>query len=73
MPALKYVRGEFLDFMREVLNSDACLKRDLFNRTYVDNLLSDPEAEQNFTKIKGSKLWHLSLLEYWLQTNVDPI
>jgi asparagine synthase (glutamine-hydrolysing) len=72
MPALKYVRGEFLDFMRDILNSQACLKRNLYNRTYVDNLLADPENDQHFTKIKGSKLWHLSLLEYWLQLNVDP-
>jgi asparagine synthase (glutamine-hydrolysing) len=71
MPALKYVRGEFYDFMRGLLQSDACLKRGLFNRTYVDTLLADPEADEHFTKIKGSKLWHLSLLEYWLQTNVD--
>ncbi|WP_455210890.1 N-acetylglutaminylglutamine amidotransferase [Kaarinaea lacus] len=72
MPALKYVRGEFLDFMRDILTSQACLKRNLYNRTYVDRLLADPENERNFTKIKGSKLWHLSLLEYWLQLNVDP-
>ena len=72
MPALKYVRGEFLDFMRDILLSQACLKRNLYNRTYVDNLLADPENDRNFTKIKGSKLWHLSLLEYWLQMNVDP-
>ena len=61
MPALKYVRGEFLDFMRDILLSQACLKRNLYNRTYVDNLLADPENDRNFTKIKGSKLWHLSL------------
>ena len=72
MPALKYVRGEFLDFMRDILTSQVCLKRNLYNRTYVDRLLADPENNQNFTKIKGSKLWHLSLLEYWLQLNVDP-
>jgi len=72
MPALKYVRGEFLEFMRSILMSQSCLKRNLYNRTYVDNLLADPENDRSFTKIKGSKLWHLSLLEYWLQINVDP-
>ena len=72
MPALKYVRGEFLEFMRDILTSQACLKRGIYNRTYVDTLLAEPENPRAFTKIKGSKLWHLSLLEYWLQLNVDP-
>lgn len=69
MPALKYVRGEFLDFMRDILTSQQCRERNLFNRVYVDRLLSEPE--QHFTKLRGSKLWHLALLEFWLQTNVD--
>jgi len=65
MPALKYVRGEFYDFMRDILNSGACRQRNLYNRAYVDQLLAAPEA--HFTRIQGSKIWHLSLLEYWLQ------
>ncbi|GAB6039544.1 N-acetylglutaminylglutamine amidotransferase [Endothiovibrio diazotrophicus] len=69
VPALKYVRGPFLDFMREVLGSEACRRRGLYQRTYVDKLLADPESHH--TRILGSKLWHLALLEYWLQTNVD--
>ena len=32
-------------------------------------LLAAPEAW--FTRIQGSKLWHLALLELWLQLNVD--
>ncbi|MEO5574200.1 MAG: N-acetylglutaminylglutamine amidotransferase [Gammaproteobacteria bacterium] len=69
MPALKYVRGEFLNFMRDVLNSKACRQRGLFQRSYVEKLLGAPE--QYMTKLNGSKLWHLALLEYWLQLNVD--
>lgn len=68
MPALKYVRGEFLDFMREVLNSEACRRRGLFQRAYVEKLLAAPE--KYMTPLQGSKLWHLALLEYWLQMNV---
>jgi len=71
MPALKYVRGEFYDFMRGILNSSACRQRGLYNRQYVDKLLAAPE--DYFTKIQGSKLWHLALLEYWLQLNVDDL
>jgi asparagine synthase (glutamine-hydrolysing) len=70
VPALKYVRGEFLEFMKNILNSEACVKRNLYQRDYVNKLLNDPEAY--LTRIQGSKLWHLALLEYWLQLNVDP-
>ncbi|MEO5702809.1 MAG: N-acetylglutaminylglutamine amidotransferase [Gammaproteobacteria bacterium] len=69
VPALTYVRGPFLEFMREILNSTACRQRGLFQRSYIDKLLADPERYK--TKLKGSKLWHLALLEYWLQLNVD--
>lgn len=69
VPALKYVRGDFLEFMRDILLSDACLRRGLFNRAYVEKLIAAPES--HFTRLNGSKLWHLALLEYWLQLNVD--
>jgi asparagine synthase (glutamine-hydrolysing) len=71
MPALKYVRGEFLDFMRDIVNSQACRNRGVFNRAYVDKLLAAPD--QYFTKLQGSKLWHLALLELWLQTHIDSL
>ncbi|MCG6965139.1 MAG: N-acetylglutaminylglutamine amidotransferase [Chromatiaceae bacterium] len=69
MPALKYVRGEFLEFMRGILDSQACRERGLFERAYVERLLAAPEMHH--TRIMGSKLWHLALLEFWLQRNVD--
>jgi asparagine synthase (glutamine-hydrolysing) len=73
VPALKYVRGPFLDMMRGILMSEACLKRGLYQRDYVDKLLAAPEAPEHFTRINGSKLWHLALLEWWLQVHVDGI
>lgn len=69
MPALKYVRGDFLAFMRDILDSQACRERNLFDRGYVERLLDAPEMHH--TRIMGSKLWHLALLEFWLQRNVD--
>ena len=69
MPALKYVRGDFLEFMRDILNSQACHERGVFQRDYIDMLLDAPEMHH--TRIMGSKLWHLALLEFWLQRNVD--
>ncbi|KAA3627732.1 MAG: N-acetylglutaminylglutamine amidotransferase [Proteobacteria bacterium] len=71
VPALKFVRGEFLAFMREILNSTACRQRGLFRRNYVEKLLAEPESHH--TRILGSKLWHLALLELWLQRNVDTV
>ncbi len=69
VPALTHVRGPFLDFMREILNSSTCRERGLFNRHYVEKLLATPD--KHWTRIGGNKLWHLTLLEYWLQLNVD--
>jgi asparagine synthase (glutamine-hydrolysing) len=69
VPALKYVRGEFLEFMREILNSEPCRQRGLFQHKYINNLLDKPE--EFMTPLRGSKLWHLALLELWLQRNVD--
>ena len=71
VPVLKHVRGAFLDRMRALLNSDACRNRGLYRRAYVDRLLAAPEAAEHFTRIQGSKLWHLALLEWWLQIHVD--
>jgi asparagine synthase (glutamine-hydrolysing) len=64
-PALKYLRGGFLTFIREVLNAPACRQRGLYNRAYVDQLLAAPL--EHFTPLHGNKLWHLAALEYWLQ------
>lgn len=69
VPALKYLRGEFLEQISRILNSPACLKRGLYRREYVEKLLAEPEL--HLTRIQGSKLWHLALLEWWLQLNVD--
>lgn len=69
MPALKYVRGEFLEFMKEILLSDSARQRGLYNATYVEKLLNKPE--DYLTRLQGSKLWHLAALELWWQQNID--
>ena len=71
MPALKFVRGEFLNMMRDCLDSAACRNRGLYSRKYVQRLLNEPD--QHHTRLNGSKLWHLALLEMWLQTHVDGV
>ena len=67
VPALKFVRGEFLDFMQDTLMSQKCRERGLYQRSYVDKLLAKPD--EYLTRIQGSKIWHLTLLEHWLQTH----
>jgi asparagine synthase (glutamine-hydrolysing) len=69
VPAFKFPRGEFLDFMRGVLDSSACRKRGLYRRAMVERLLAEPEG--HYTRLQGAKVWHLALLEYWLQQHVD--
>ena len=69
MPALKYVRGEFLEFMKEILLSDGAKQRGFYNPVYVEKLLKNPE--DYLTRLQGSKLWHLAALELWWQQNIE--
>ncbi|MGR8947299.1 MAG: N-acetylglutaminylglutamine amidotransferase [Gammaproteobacteria bacterium] len=67
VPALKYLRGSVLEYVRDGLLGTAASNRGLFKRAYVDTLLDDPEA--HITPLRGSKLWQLGLLENWLQAH----
>jgi asparagine synthase (glutamine-hydrolysing) len=67
VPALKYLRGGYLEFVQDVLGQTVARQRELFNASYVDSLLEQPEA--HMTPLKGSKLWQVALLESWLQTH----
>ncbi|MGU3538812.1 N-acetylglutaminylglutamine amidotransferase [Methylobacterium sp. A54F] len=67
VPALKHIRGPYLDFVRGVLDAPAARERGLFNRAYLDRLLADPDG--TLTPKGHSKLWQVSLLESWLQTH----
>lgn len=71
MPALKYVRGDYLQFMKEILLDDAARQRGLYKSGYVEKLLAAPESYH--TRIQGSKLWHMAALELWLQVNLRKL
>jgi asparagine synthase (glutamine-hydrolysing) len=71
MPALKYVRGDFFEYMKKLLTSPQAKARGIFNQKKLAELLANPEAPEAFTAIQGSKLWHAALLEFWLQKHVD--
>ncbi|ACF11824.1 asparagine synthase family amidotransferase [Chlorobaculum parvum NCIB 8327] len=65
VPALKYLEGDYLDMARSVLNRDVARQRGIFKKEYVDMLLDAPK--EHITPLRGSKLWQITLLEYWLQ------
>jgi asparagine synthase (glutamine-hydrolysing) len=67
VPALKYLRGEFLDYVSDTLNAQAARSRGLFRRDVVDSMLQSPDS--HITPLRGSKVWQIALLEAWLQTH----
>lgn len=67
VPALKYLRGDYLQMVKDALNAPAARERQLFNADYVQTLLDDPE--KHITPLRGSKLWQVALLEKWLQAH----
>jgi len=69
VPPLKIIRNRFYDYCKNILCSDAALERNIYNRRYIDKLIASPN--DNFTNLNGNELWHFTLLERWLQLNVD--
>lgn len=67
VPALKYLRGDFLDYVRDTLDSQAARGRGLFRRAAIERMFEAPD--QHITPLRGSKLWQVALLEAWLQTH----
>jgi len=67
VPALKYLQGDALQFVRDVLDDPRARSRGLFRQDYVDRLLQSPE--EHITPLGGSKLWQVALLESWMQTH----
>jgi len=67
VPALKYIEGRTLEMISDVFASRRSRERGLFKPDYVAKLLADPKA--NITRLRGSKLWQIALLEMWLQTH----
>jgi len=67
VPALKYLRGDFLEYVRGTLESTAARERGLFRRAAIDKMLTAPDS--HITPLRGSKLWQVALLEAWLQTH----
>jgi asparagine synthase (glutamine-hydrolysing) len=67
VPSLKYLRGDYLDFASEIMLSPRSKKRSIFNVSYVDQVLENPE--KHITRLNGSKLWQMAVLEFWLASH----
>ena len=67
VPALKYLQGEYLEFVRDILHQPVARERGIFSSEYIDELFRAPD--QHITPLGGSKLWQIALLEYWLQVH----
>src|SRR5438270_10774293 len=67
VPSLRYLRGPFLSFVRDILTSRRARERGLYRTDFVEHMLQDPEAEMS---PKGhSRLWQTALLEAWMQAH----
>ncbi|BFM04973.1 N-acetylglutaminylglutamine amidotransferase [Halioxenophilus aromaticivorans] len=67
VPALKYIEGPYLEFVRGYLDSEQARSRELFQRPYLEQLMAAPR--DHITPLRGSKLWQVAMLEMWLQTH----
>src|SRR4051794_1704817 len=67
VPSLRYLRGPFLSYVREILTSRTAMDRGLYRSEFIEHMLQNPEAEMS---PKGhSRLWQAALLEAWLQAH----
>ena len=69
VPPLKVLDGRILDYARETLCSNNCKNRGILSQQNISKLLKNPN--ENFTKLDGNKLWHLTVFERWFQLNLD--
>ncbi|MCB1512584.1 MAG: N-acetylglutaminylglutamine amidotransferase, partial [Hyphomicrobiaceae bacterium] len=65
VPALKYIDGPYLEMVRDALSNRAARERGLFKSSYIEQLLASPA--DHITRLRGSELWQVALLEMWLQ------
>ncbi len=69
VPPLKILKDKFYNYCKDILTSESALDRGLYNREYINKLIKEPN--DNFTNINGNELWHFTLLERWLQLNIE--
>lgn len=67
VPALKYLRGPYLERVRDAVTSDSFRSRGIVKDGYIERLLADPE--NHITPLRGSKLYQIGLLAMWLEAH----
>ncbi|TGY87828.1 N-acetylglutaminylglutamine amidotransferase [Marinicauda algicola] len=67
VPALKYLRGPYLQKVRDAISSESFAGKGIVNPAYLDRLLQSPE--EHITPLRGSKLYQIGLLAMWLETH----
>ncbi|MEU0737825.1 asparagine synthase-related protein, partial [Streptomyces lavendulocolor] len=67
VPAIRHMAGPVLERVRQALNAPEAKARGLYRREYLDELLAAPDDHR--TKRGANALWHVALLEIWLQTH----
>jgi asparagine synthase (glutamine-hydrolysing) len=70
VPALKYLRGPYLDLVRDALTAPEAKERALYRDDEVQRLLTlAGDGGEELTPLRGNKLWQLGVLELWLQAH----
>jgi asparagine synthase (glutamine-hydrolysing) len=67
VPALKYLRGKYLELVADALRSRAAYERGLFDTTRIGEMIDNPD--EHITPLGGSSLWQVGLLEMWFQAH----
>ncbi len=67
VPALKYLRGPYLDMVRDLLSPARVKARGLFSPDYVAAALDAPD--EHISPLRGSHLWQMAVLEKWLASH----
>jgi asparagine synthase (glutamine-hydrolysing) len=65
VPALSTIEGATLTLVRDALQSGSARERGIFPVGLVARLLRAPN--EHLTRLEGSKLWQMALLELWLE------
>ena len=64
VPALSTLEGATLELIRETMQGSRARERGLFRQDHLRTLMAAPN--EHLTRLEGSKLWQLALLELWL-------
>lgn len=65
VPAINMTTGKVHTFCRDVLLSESCRNRGVFQTEMLEALVNQKKA--NITQLGGNLLWQLTCYEYWMQ------